>query len=160
MVNEMSEAEEQLQADEVVVRLLGRREHSAFELKQKLRQREFSDKVIRQALAKAQEQGWQSDQRYTEIWLRQALLGGNGWLKIKATAASKGIDEDLLQTAVTAASPDWVELCYERLYKKLGEHPPQSAKERDKVMRHLLNRGFRFDEIKRALAMHADAFAD
>lgn len=156
----MSDAEEQLQADEVVVRLLGRREHSTYELKQKLRQREFSDKVIRQAIAKAQEQGWQSDQRYTEIWLRQALMSGNGWLKIKAKAANKGIEEDVLQAAVSAANPDWVELCFERLCKKLGEQQPQSAQERDKVMRHLLNRGFRFDEIKKALAMHADAFAD
>ncbi len=156
----MTQTEEQVQANEVVVRLLGRREHSAFELQQKLRQRGFTDAVIKQALATAQEHGWQSDQRYTEIWLRQALLGGNGWLKIKAKAATKGIDEELLQTIVAAERPDWRELCFERLCKKFGEQPPQSAKERDKVMRHLLNRGFRFDEIKAALAMQSEAYAD
>ncbi|WP_258240643.1 regulatory protein RecX [Pseudidiomarina homiensis] len=156
----MTQAEEQIQADEVVVRLLGRREHSALELKQKLRQRGFSNAVIEQALAKAQEHGWQSDQRYTEIWLRQALLGGNGWLKIKAQAATKGIDEELLQSTLAKENPDWRELCYERLCKKFGEQPPQTPKERDKIMRHLLNRGFRFDEIKAALAMQSDAFAD
>jgi regulatory protein len=160
MVGQMTQTEEQVQANEVVVRLLGRREHSAFELQQKLRQRGFTDAVIKQALATAQEHGWQSDQRYTEIWLRQALLGGNGWLKIKAKAATKGIDEELLQTIVAAERPDWRELCFERLCKKFGEQPPQSAKERDKVMRHLLNRGFRFDEIKAALAMQSEAYAD
>lgn len=160
MVRQMTQSEEQTQAEEVVVRLLGRREHSAFELQQKLRQRDFSDAVIAKAISKAQEHGWQSDERYTEIWLRQALFSGNGWLKIKAKAASKGIDEQLLAAAVAEARPDWRELCFERLCKKFGETPPQSPKERDKIMRHLLNRGFRFDEIKAALAMQSDAFAD
>lgn len=156
----MTQAEEQIQADEVVVRLLGRREHSALELKQKLRQRGFTSDVIEQALSKAQEHGWQSDRRYTEVWLRQAVMSGNGWLKIKAKAASKGIDEDLLNSVAAAESPPWQELCFERLCKKFGEQPPQTPKERDKIMRHLLNRGFRFDEIKAALAMQSDAYAD
>lgn len=40
--------EEQQQADETVVRLLGRREHSAHELRQKLRQRGYAEPIIQQ----------------------------------------------------------------------------------------------------------------
>ncbi|MDN7123867.1 regulatory protein RecX [Pseudidiomarina terrestris] len=143
--------EEQQQADETVVRLLGRREHSAHELRQKLRQRGYADSIIKQSLATAQEHGWQSDERYAEIWLRQMLSSGNGWMKIKAAAGAKGITEELLQRLTDEAAPDWTELCYERLNRKFGEQPPETRQQRDKIMRHLQSRGFRFDEIKAAL---------
>ncbi|CAB0150391.1 Regulatory protein RecX [Pseudidiomarina piscicola] len=146
----MSEDDQQ-QADEVCVRLLGRREHSAHELKQKLCQRGFSDAVIKQALATAQEHGWQSDERFAEIWLRQQLASGNGWMKIKAAAGVKGINAELLIELVERADPDWVELCYDKLQRKFGQQPPATRQERDKIMRHLQNRGFRFGEIKAAL---------
>ncbi|RUO60556.1 regulatory protein RecX [Pseudidiomarina insulisalsae] len=152
-------SDQQLQAEETLVRLLGRREHSAFELQQKLRQRGFADTVIATVLAKAQQQGWQSDARYTEIWLRQALASGNGWLRIKANATGKGIDEQLLQQALRTAAPDWQELCFQRLCKKFGEQAPETRQQRDKIMRHLLNRGFRFDEIKAALQQLSDMSA-
>lgn len=144
-------SEEQQQADETVVRLLGRREHSAHELRQKLRQRGFTDGVIKQALSSAQEHGWQSDERYADIWLRQMLGSGNGWMKIKAAAGVKGIEEELLLRLIEEASPDWEALCFERLCRKFGEQVPETRQQRDKIMRHLQSRGFRFSEIKAAL---------
>ncbi|WP_051986631.1 regulatory protein RecX [Pseudidiomarina atlantica] len=148
--------EEQQQAEEAVVRLLGRREHSAHELRQKLRQRGFTEPAIAYALGKAQQQGWQSDARYAEIWLRSELNSGNGWLKIKAKAQTKGIAEDTLQQALHEAAPDWQEICFDYVLRKFGETPPTDRSKRDKIMRHLLNRGFRFDEINNALKRQQD----
>ncbi|MGQ4275521.1 regulatory protein RecX [Pseudidiomarina sp. E22-M8] len=150
-------SEEQQQADETVVRLLGRREHSAHELRQKLRQRGYSESVIQQSLATAQQHGWQSDERYAEIWLRQMIGSGNGWMKIKAAAGAKGVAEELLLQLTEAADPDWVDLCFERLCRKFGEQPPETRQERDKIMRHLQSRGFRFGEIKAAMERQRQA---
>ena len=151
-----SATEEVQQAEEAVVRLLGRREHSAHELRQKLRQRGFTDAAIQQALSKAQQQGWQSDARFTEIWLRSELNNGNGWLKIKAKAQNKGIAEATLQQALRDAAPDWQELCFDYVLRKFGATPPTERSQRDKITRHLLNRGFRFGEINDALKRQQD----
>lgn len=150
----------QQQAEEVLLRLLARREHSALELKQKLRQRGFTQQPLEAALAKAQQLGWQSDQRFTESWVKQCLEKGDGVRKIQAQAQQKGISEALLQQVLLAHQPDWHQQCYQRLIKKFGEQPPIDQKQRDKMIRHLLQRGFSFDSIKIALQRQSDAAAD
>lgn len=151
---------EQLQANETVVRLLGRREHSALELRQKLKQRGFSQHVIQNAIKTAQEHQWQSDQRFTEVWVRQALQKGDGPQKIQAAAHHKGIGTDLLQQALNAEQPDWFDMCFQRLLRKFGEQPPKDRKTRDKWMRHLLQRGFTFEQVKYALEQQQQLVAD
>ncbi len=148
------------QARETVMRLLARREHSARELRQKLQQRGYDSDVINETLAKAQELGWQSDRRFAESWIRQSVAKGNGFRKISAQAQQKGIDDDLLQSVLNEQQPDWDEECYQRLLRKFGETPPTEQKQRDKMMRHLLQRGFSFDSIKRALQRQAEAALD
>lgn len=153
MVAEEATSEElRVQAEESLLRLLGRREHSQFELRQKLRQRGFPNDIIQALLVKAESNGWQSDERYTEIWLRQQLATGNGPLKIKAKAASKGIGSELLDHALMQAEPDWVAIGFEQLCKRFGEAPAAQRSEREKRMRYLQGRGFNFDHVKQILA--------
>lgn len=153
MVSAEATSEElKVQAEETVLRLLGRREHSQLELRQKLRQRGFTNEIIQPLLEKATAKGWQSDQRYTEIWLRQQLASGNGPLKIQAKAASKGIASELLQEAMNTAEPDWVALGFEQLCKRFSETAATTRSEREKQMRYLQGRGFNFDQVKQILA--------
>lgn len=148
------------QAEEIVVRLLARREHSARELQQKLQLRGFDHKTIEKVLAKAQQLGWQSDQRYLEVWLRSCLARGDGIQKIRAAAAQKGIQGELLEQALQDQEPDWVEQCYERLVRRFGHTPPQDPKERNRIMRHLMQRGYRLDQIQQALERQRMAASD
>lgn len=152
-------ADEQ-QAKEVVLRLLARREHSAFELRQKLRQRGFVDEVNDVVLQFAQAQGWQSDERFIDSWLRQCLAKGDGLQKIKAAAQNKGLAADAIHEALLQLEPDWASICYERLTKKFGTEPPNDTKARDRMMRHLLQRGFSYSDIKQALNWQAEAARD
>ncbi|PTB85536.1 OraA [Pseudidiomarina aestuarii] len=148
------------QAKDVVLRLLARREHSAQELKQKLRQRGFSDAVCDTVLTIAQANNWQSDERFAETWLRHSLANGDGLQKIKAAAQNKGLDTELVATLLQQLEPDWNDLCYQRLLKKFGHEPPSEPKMRDRMMRHLLQRGFSYSEIKQALSWQAEAATD
>lgn len=156
----MSESDEQVQANEVLLRLLGRREHSVRELEQKLRQRGFTDSIIAAVISEATERGWQSDERYTEVWTRHCLLRGDGINKIKAAANSKGISAELLEQKLAEEAPDWRELCFARLCKKFGTEAPATPKDRDRRIRYLLQRGFTYPDIKQALERQSDPVAD
>ncbi|KFZ30286.1 hypothetical protein IDSA_11065 [Pseudidiomarina salinarum] len=156
----MSDNDEQVQANEVMLRLLGRREHSVRELEQKLSQRGFAASIIRVVINEAIARGWQSDERYAELWTRHCLQRGDGINKIKASANAKGISSELLEQALAAEEPDWAELCFERLCKKFGSEPPATPKDRDRRIRHLLQRGFTYPDIKQALERQSDAVAD
>ncbi|HET8817206.1 MAG TPA: regulatory protein RecX [Pseudidiomarina sp.] len=151
---------EEEQAKEVVLRLLARREHSSHELKQKLRQRGFTDTVSDAVLRLAQANNWQSDERFTDTWLRHSLAKGDGLQKIKAAAQNKGLAPELVDESLQRLDPDWNELCYQRLLKKFGQEPPREPKNRDRMMRHLLQRGFSYSEIKQALNWQAEAATD
>lgn len=152
-------ADEQ-QAREVVLRLLARREHSLQELRQKLQQRGFTHEECDSVLSLAQANNWQSDERFAESWLRHSLDKGVGLQKIKAAAQSKGLATELVDDLLQQLAPDWNELCYQRLLKKFGGEPPTDPKKRDRIMRHLLQRGFSYSEIKQALNWQAEAATD
>lgn len=152
--------EPQQQALDVVVRLLGGREHSRQELQQKLLQRGFSAADASAAIAHAAERGWQSDSRYAEMWVRHCLQKGHGASKVRAAAQQRGLARELIEAALAEADPDWDDACYRRLIKRFGEQPPVEAKQRDKIIRHLLSQGFTYGQIKQALARQSEAQTD
>ncbi|RUO79030.1 regulatory protein RecX [Pseudidiomarina taiwanensis] len=155
----MSDTTEQ-QARETVLRLLARREHSQLELRQKLRQRGFTQTQIEAALNYVGERGYQSDRRFAESWLRQSIAKGDGPTKIAAAAQHKGIRSELLNELLDELEPDWFQLCAERLFRKFGEQPPTDRKQRDKIIRHLLQRGFRYEQVQHALQLQSECSTD
>jgi len=152
--------EQQQQALDVVVRLLGGREHSRHELQQKLLQRGFAIADATAAINHAAARGWQSDTRYAEMWVRHCLQKGHGASKVRAAAQQRGIARELIDDALAMADPDWDDACYRRLIKRFGEQPPIEAKQRDKIIRHLLSQGFTYGQIKQALARQSTTQSD
>ncbi|CAI8162867.1 MAG: Regulatory protein RecX [Pseudidiomarina mangrovi] len=152
--------EQQQQALDVVVRLLAGREHSRHELQQKLLQRGFTSTDASAAISHAAERGWQSDTRYAEMWVRHCLQKGHGASKVRAAAQQRGIARELIDEALQHADPDWDDACYRRLLKRFGQQPPLEAKQRDKMIRHLLSQGFTYGQIKQALERQSAAQSD
>lgn len=148
------------QAEDVVVRLLARREHSQLELQQKLKQRGFDHDTSLKVLEKAKANGWQSDERFAEVWVRSCIARGDGVSKIRAQAPQKGIPPELVEAVLQQEQPNWVELCYQRLVRKFGQRPVADTKQREKIIRHLLQRGFTFAVIKQALQRQSQAELD
>ena len=79
----------------VALRALARREHSTKELHQKLRHRGVTRPVADEILSSLREDGLQSDERFTEIFVRSRIERGQGELRIRADLRNKGIDEEL-----------------------------------------------------------------
>ncbi|RUO26128.1 hypothetical protein CWE09_05235 [Aliidiomarina minuta] len=146
-----ADAEEDVKAIEHrAVHLLGRREHSAAELKRKLRQKGFAAEPIDEVLELLAERGWQSDQRFTESYIRQRIENGYGPLKIRFDLQQKGIASSMIEELLAAQETDWVELARQRYVRRFGETPAADEKERARRLRHLYQRGFLPDQVRTA----------
>ena len=73
MENAASEKKELIDAQQTAFNLLARREHSAFELTQKLKQRGYSSTIIATVLNKLQQQHLQSDTRFVENYIHSRI---------------------------------------------------------------------------------------
>ncbi|MGX5913657.1 regulatory protein RecX [Aliidiomarina sp. Khilg15.8] len=143
------------------VHLLGRREHSAAELKRKLQQKGFVTRIIDEVIERLQERDWQSDERFTEGFVRQRVEAGYGPLKIRADLQQKGVASDLVAAALEASATDWTALAQERYLRRFGDQPPEDEKERARRQRHLYQRGFLPDQVRTACSRieRADDFS-
>lgn len=159
MVDSLATNEQQLR--EVLLRLLSRRDYSAAELRQKLRQRGFADDLIEQQLMDVQARGWQSDERYQAMFVRSKISRGDGPLKIQAAAQHKGLNKTAVRESIANEEVDWQALALARLQRRFGE-PPQhlDPKQRAKIQRHLAQRGFPFEVIQTALERWLNSDSD
>jgi regulatory protein len=76
--------------------LLTRREHSRWELEQKLHQRGFTSQNILSVLQQLIEEGWQSDHRFAECYIRSRINAGFGPLRIRAELKHRRIQDFLI----------------------------------------------------------------
>ncbi|WP_417223701.1 regulatory protein RecX [Amphritea sp.] len=138
-------------AKNAAIGLLARREHSRKELWDKLSARCESvdlDAVLDELMAK----GYQSDQRFTESFIRMRVGQGQGLIKIRFELQRKGVDSELISSSFEAADIDWFELAadmYQRKYRTVLD--VTDFKERAKRMRYMSQRGFTAGQINFAI---------
>lgn len=142
MLNEIHQA---------AIRMLARREHSCFELKQKLLQRNFSRELIEQVLEKLLMQGLLSDERYTECYIRSRTSKGCGPTRIAMELREHGISKDLIAQHLRNSETDWQEKLKKIYHKKFGPTPAASQLERAKQIRYLQYKGFNLAQINKIL---------
>ena len=142
------------------IRLLARREYSRAELVQRLALRAHAPDVITACLDELAESGLQSDQRFTESFLRSRIMRGQGPLKIRGELERRGIERDLitatLSNAEHAGEVDWYALAATTLARRFND-PGDSPRERARRERFLASRGFSFDQVRHALEQLNDA---
>ena len=122
------------------LRLLSNREHSRYELAQKLRQHAQSEEELQQVLEWLQIKGFINEQRVLEsiVYRRSPKLG-------YARVARELKDKGLADHAVASALKDLKETEAERakiVWLKKFKTPANTPAERAKQMRFLMSRGF------------------
>lgn len=122
--------------------LLSRREHSRHELEQKLLQRDFDAEEISQALDRLQQEGLQSDQRYAESYVYLRAQKGFGPLKIEYELRQRGINDQIVESAMRLEQGSWSERMQQQRSRKFGNYLPDDYAEKMKQARFLQNRGF------------------
>ncbi|MCI2284691.1 recombination regulator RecX [Colwellia sp. MSW7] len=133
------------------VGLLARREHSEFELRQKLASREFPAQEIESAIERLLEKGYLSDDRFAQSMCRYRVNRGYGWRYIANELKQKGVCSTIIQHLQKNCEIDWylqAELAYNKRFgESRRENLPISKKEQAKKIRFLQYRGFSTDEI-------------
>jgi len=134
-------------AKATAVRLLTRREHSAFEIKQKLMQREFEPDEISQAILELTQGDWLSDERYAEAYIRMRQIKGFGPVKIKLELSERGVDDAIIEQYLYSDDHHWQALLVAQYQKKYRNTDISDYADKTKRIRFLQYRGFSLDAI-------------
>lgn len=134
-----------------ITRLLASREHSRYELAQKLAQRNFNSQLIQDWIEKFAAADIQSDQRFVEMLCRSRVNKGVGELSLRNECRLHKIDADLLNRVLASMQVDWFELAERTLHKKLSGKTIDDARQQQKYYRFMLQRGFSAEQIHYAI---------
>ena len=128
------------------VRLLTRRDHTGFEIFQKLGQRGFSGGVIDRVLAECRRLDYIDDERTARIYIGQLARRGFGFRRIRLELRKKGLTGERFEIILNAhrAEIDEHEIARKVMLKKMKsfESVEDRQKRRDKMYRFLYSRGF------------------
>lgn len=138
-----------------VVWLLGRREYSKAELTTKLRikfaEKGLPEEGIEPVLARAEELGLQSDERFLESQVRMKKSSGKGPAFIRAQLRQHDLSEASIEQALQSEEGEWLARGYDLAERKFGPAPYQMPQS-NKVFNTLLRRGFSFDIAKKVVS--------
>ena len=136
-------------AKSTAVRLLSRREHSAFEIRAKLAKREFDNSEIEQTIVELIQGGWLSDERFAETYIRMRQLKGFGPIRISIELNERGVKESIVETYLHAGETSWSQTLVEQYKKKYKNKAIEDYSDKAKRIRFLQYRGFSLDSIYR-----------
>ena len=106
---------------QICLELLTRGELTRRLLVQKLAQRGYQSDTVQQVIDALAEQGWQSDQRYTEQYIAMRSRKGFGPVRIQMELEQRGIDETAASHAVSEVL--WQDNLARRISKKIYQQP-------------------------------------
>lgn len=142
-------------------RLLARRDHASFELRQKARKKEFSDSDIDLIIDELDEKGLINDKAYAQKFAAdKAEFRKWGPVKIRQALIRKGVPkqtaEKMVQNQTESLAQD--EICVDLLRKRQRHfaREPDPLKRKQKMIRYLLGKGYPSEPAQRA----ADTITD
>ena len=141
-----------MSAKSVAVRLLSRREHSAFEIRNKLAKREFDDNEITQAVTELIQGDWLSDERFTEAYVRMRRLKGFGPIRISIELNERGVKESIVEMYLHAHDDVWFQSLKQQYKKKYKNKAIEDYSDKAKRIRFLQYRGFSLDAIYKVVS--------
>ncbi|TXZ76150.1 recombination regulator RecX [Vibrio mimicus] len=133
------------------LQLLSRRDHSEYELQQKLALKGHQTEVIDEVVKYCLELGYLSDVRYAASQTRQMVHKGYGEQRLRQRLKEKRVAEDVIEQVLAEQTIDWFELAKEVAHKKFKSGISLERSQYAKQVRYLQYRGFGFDQIRYAL---------
>ena len=141
-----------MSAKSVAVRLLSRREHSALEIRDKLKKRDFDEHEIEQAIIELQQGGWLSDERFAEAYIRMRQQKGFGPVRIAIELNERGVEEAIVDNYLHTDDVSWQQILQQQYQKKYKDKSITDYNDKAKRIRFLQYRGFSLDAICRLVS--------
>jgi regulatory protein len=137
------------------LRLLGRRDYTTAELREKLRTRGGVDADIDEVLSGLARQDLVSDRRAAAAHVRSAVrLKLRGRARVARELAARGVDADVASDVLSAMPRDAEREAIAAVLLKKRVPARQNQADRRKLFQHLLRRGFSSDVIAEVLRTH------
>ncbi|PWC10045.1 recombination regulator RecX [Brenneria roseae subsp. americana] len=102
------------------------------------------------------EHGWLDDERLARRYISSRSRKGYGAQRIRMELGQKGIDKETIAVAFNECDIDWCELAKSVAERKFGYPLPVEWKEKVKLQRYLLYRGFFHEEIQSVYTNFSD----
>jgi len=106
------------------IKLLGNREHSSVELRKKLSDTGFPPDTIESTLEELVQSGYQSDERFANLYAESLLRKNYGPMMLSAKISARGIDSTLtrqaIQNALLERGVDWPTVASDALLAKFS----------------------------------------
>ena len=147
--------EELSKAKNYVYRILARRMYTNKEIRNKLVEREYLDKIIEEVIATLERYGYLNDRTYAEEWIRSRMRSKpKGKIALRQELARKGVDKSIIEDALNqefdeSREMDMVLELARRRMKSYRRDEPFAA--RRKLQSFLLRRGFSYGTVKYAV---------
>ncbi|WP_438764192.1 regulatory protein RecX [Kushneria sp. TE3] len=135
---------------EEAIALLARREYTRSELEERLLRHEHSPEEVTALLDRLAADGFQSDARFVEHFVRSRIARLQGPRKISAELSGRGIEREMIAHALEESDADWTALAIEALQRRF-DGPGDDMKARAKRQRFLASRGFNGQQCSSAL---------
>ena len=131
-------------------RSLAMREHSSFQIENKLLSKGFNTEIIESVLLEIQQTGFQSDARYTEEYIRHRQNSGYGSRKIVYELKSNGISSMLINSNQDNFIKD-DDILFEFAKTKILDKNLDDKKILTKYINHFRSRGFESEVILKVI---------
>ena len=152
-IDELKAHAEYILAKKKALELLGAREHSVYQLKQKLLMRDFDLQVVLRVLDELQDEGSLSNVRFIEAWVTSRLRKHpEGYRSLSAGLVKAGVPSDEIRGYLV---PFMDKIDLDRLIEEAAEKILKKSNiTKDKLVRGLKNRGFDDSSIIRFIESH------
>ncbi|MCB1753622.1 MAG: regulatory protein RecX [Gammaproteobacteria bacterium] len=137
--------------ERAALRLLVAREHSRWELRRKLNAHAAQPEHIERLLDRLEEQGVQSDLRFTQEYIAARGRRGFGPIRIAVELNERGIAAALVEACLDPDGARWEQILLETAKSKFGGNPPEGYEDWARRARFLEYRGFTTASIRRLL---------
>ena len=134
------------------VRILGRRDHSEAELRQKIERFGFSASVVDEVIDRCYSYNYLDDERYAQAKSREMLRNGRGvgpriLLELRRRGIKESLAHQALQSATQEITPE--EVFLQQLERRFANfnYSAASDKERRRVVSYFQRRGFELGTI-------------
>ena len=156
MSSDQLESKRSAEITAVAIRYLSNRDYSRWELRSKLLVKSFAPEDVDIVLDNLEEKGYQSDERFVEMFLRSRISRGDGPFKIKMELGQKGVAKAVITQLFDSIDIDWLAQAHKVRQKHFGDQLPADSKGLSKQMRYLRNKGFYQDHIDTVLSVDND----
>lgn len=147
-----SEKRESAEAIAKAMHLLLCRQRTEKELREKLREKEFSPQAIEAAVRYVSSFGYLDDRRYAEVYLH-SRKGKAGRRVIARELREKGVRGEWIDEVLEADDTDEGETIRAILCRRCGEPHPLDEKELRRQVQYLSRKGFSLSDIRKQIRL-------